>query len=222
MRLSVLKNKPEQKIVIRVLVLLVAMSLIAYGIWGFWQRQQVTNNPNPVIPTDIVTNSTQIPDETKPYCDDSYTVPRDTPRKIEISSIGVDGCIQRVGIDQHKAIAVPSNIHLAGWYTGSVLPGKKGLSIIDGHVLGRYNDAIFAQLKDLKKSDTIRIQLGDKSWREFSITSVDTYSVDKTMSEVYKPYEGDSRLVLITCDGVYDPNNNSYDKRVVVRTKLIE
>ena len=222
MRLSALKTRPKQKHVIRAFVLLLALSLIAYGVWGFWQRYQVTNNPHPVISTDIVTHSTDTPDETKPYCDDSYVVPSDSPRKIEISSIGVDGCIQRVGIDQHKAMAVPSNIHVAGWFTASVAPGEPGLSIIDGHVLGQYNDAIFANLENLKKNETIRVQLGDMSWKEFTVESVDSYAASSTINEVYKPFDGERRLVLITCTGTYDAKNNSYDKRVVVRAKLVD
>lgn len=216
------KSSTRVKILVTVIVSLFALSLIAYGAWGFWQRYQVSNNPNPVIATETITHSTDTPDETRPYCDERYTVPKNEPRRIQISSIGVDGCVQKVGIDQNKAIAVPSNIHVAGWYTDSVQPGKPGLSIIDGHVLGRYNDAIFANLKDIKGSDTIRIELGDGSWEEFVVESVEAYSVADTMNEAYRPFDGDNRLVLITCYGTYDAANSTYDKRIVVRARQIQ
>jgi sortase (surface protein transpeptidase) len=210
----------RRSILLKAVVFLIAAGLISYASWGFWQRHQATSNPNPVIPADIVTNSVSQPDETLPYCDNSYQVAPESPRKIVIPSIGVDGCIQKVGVDQHNAIAVPTNIHLAGWYAKSVLPGEIGLSIIDGHVLGRYNDAIFARLKDLKINDTIRIESGDSSQKEFTVLSVDSYAVEETMEQAYQPFDGDRRLVLITCDGVFDPADDSYDRRIVVRATL--
>lgn len=194
--------------------------LVMYGLWGVWERHEATSNPNPVIPKETITQSTDKPDETPPHCDDSYQVAADSPRKIEIASISIDGCLQKVGIDQHGAIAVPSNIHLAGWFTDSALPGDKGLSIIDGHVLGRFNDAIFARLKDLRKDEMIRIQFGDLSYRTFTIVSVDSYEEKDTMHQVYEPFDGEGRLVLITCDGTYDRSTNTYDRRVVIRALL--
>jgi LPXTG-site transpeptidase (sortase) family protein len=214
------ENNTKLKVFVKIGIVLLAFSLIAYSAWGFWQRYHASNNPNPVITTETVTHSSDTPDETTPYCDDSYVVPADEPRKIQIPSIGVDGCIQKVGVDQNNAIAVPSNIHVAGWYTESVLPGAPGLSIIDGHVLGRYNDAIFANLKDLKNSDTIRIEMGDTSQREFVVDSVNVYSVEDTMSEINKPFDGERRLALITCDGTYNAASSTYDKRIIVRAKL--
>ena len=202
---------------------LVVLVCLLYGGWLLWQRYQATHGPNPTIPTEVITHSTDTPDETPPTeaCD-NYAVAANEPRKIEVPSIGVSGCNQKVGLDQNNAIAVPTNIHLAGWYTGSKVPSQSGVSIIDGHVLGRYNDAIFKDLKNLRENDIIRVQLGDTSWHEFTVISTGTYSVDKTMDEVYKPFEGESRLVLITCGGTYDRASSSYNERVVVRSILVE
>ena len=205
---------------ITIVLFVIGIGLVAYSAWGLWERHEATSNPHPVIPAEAVTQSTDKPDETPPKCDDAYHVAAASPRKIEITSIGVDGCLQKVGIDQHNAIAVPSNIHLAGWFTESAIPGEKGLSIIDGHVLGRFNDAIFARLKELKQDETIRIQLGDLSYKTFIVQSVDSYEEKDTMNEVYKPFDGERRLILITCDGTYNRAANSYDKRIVVRATL--
>lgn len=204
-------------------VFIIAISLITYGISNMLQRRQVTQNPNPIIPTNTITYSTDSPDETPPEqaCED-YTVANNEPRKIELPSIGASGCIQKVGLDQNNAIAVPTNVHVAGWYVESVLPTQPGLSIIDGHVLGRYGDAIFTNLKNLKQNDAMRIQLGDKSWHEFIVVSVSTYDVEETMSEVYKPFDGDNQLVLITCGGIYDKDSKTYSERVVVKSNLVK
>ena len=206
-----------------IITLLFATGLICFGAWGAWQWWQATHNPNPTILNRTITHSTNEPDETKPHCDDSYQVPANQPRKIEIPNLKKSGCIQRVGIDQNKAMAVPTNIHVAGWYVNSAVPGEQGVSVIDGHVSGRYEqNAIFANIKDLQKGDVIKVQLGNKSWREFSVVSVDSYSVEQTAKEQMKQLDGVERqLTLITCGGNFDTNSQQYDERVVVRAEAL-
>lgn len=204
-------------------VIVLAVGLLAYGLWGFWQRHQATSNPNPTIPTQVVTQAIDKPDETpiKEACA-NYAVAAHLPRRIELPSVGTSGCIQRVGVTEDNHIAVPTNIHLAGWYTGSVVPGEPGVSIIDGHVLGRYDDAIFAKLGELKPGSKVRVQFGDKSWKEFEVVSVDSYSVKQASKEQYKALpDVKKQLTLITCGGNYDANSESYDERVIVRSKLL-
>lgn len=201
--------------------MLVALGLIAYGVYGFWQKHQATNQPPDKKIDEIVTYSTDKPDETPLKNCDNIKTPASNPKKIIIPSIGVDGCIQRVGVDQNKAIAVPTNVHIAGWYVNSSLPGEKGVSIIDGHVQGRYSDAIFGNIKNLTAGKNIKIIFGDGSQRDFEVVSVDSYSVKEASKQQYVQLQGVERqLTLITCGGRYDSKSDSYDKRVIIRTKL--
>ena len=209
---------------LQVLLLLVGVGLLAYAGIEAWRWFTATHNPNPVITPEIVTYSTTEPDETPPVkaCEE-YAVPAGQPRQIDIPSIGASGCIQRVGIDQHNAIAVPNNIHLAGWYVDSATPGDVGVSLLVGHVLGRYNDAIFANLKNIQVGDTIRVQMGDASWREFRVLSRDMYSIEQTSREQLRHIDGVERqLTLITCGGTWLPAQQTYDQRIVVRSQLIQ
>ncbi len=206
-------------------VLVVAAGLMAYGGWGFWQRYHATHNPHPVIPAAVVTHSTSKPDETPPTeaCAD-YKVAAGDPRRIQIPALGVDGCVQKVGVDQAGAIAVPTNIYLAGWYVDSVLPGQPGISVIDGHVLGQYHDAIFSKLHTLQPGYAIRIQFGDESWELFQVVDVNSYPMAEVMNKLFQPLDAasasaTSQLDLITCGGTYDRRSQSYDQRVVVRAK---
>lgn len=213
----------SKKLIAIISLLIIGLGLVGYGAWGLWQRYSATHQQNVTIPSEIVTHSTDTPDETVPKdaCD-NYQVPATQPRKIEINAINVDGCIQRVGIDQNNAIAVPTNIHLAGWYTSSVLPGDAGNSIIDGHVLGRYDDAIFAHLAKLNQGDIIRIQFGDESWKEFKVVEVKSYTIAQAAVELNKQLDGVSnQLTLITCTGTYISQSKTYDQRAIVRAKLV-
>ena len=216
-------NKKRRKIVFVIVLVPVAIMLIGNGLWSFWRRYQATHMSQVDIQTETVTHSTDEPGETPPPDDcNGYQTGYDQPYKIEVPSVEVSGCIQKVGVDQNNSIAVPTNIHLAGWYTNSVLPGDKGVSIIDGHVLGRYQDAIFVNLKDIRPGDIIRIQFGDETWKEFEVIVVNSYPVNEVMDHLLPLHSGlDSQLNLITCGGNYDKNSHSYDQRVVVKSKLI-
>lgn len=206
------------------LIPILGVSLIGFGAWGLWQRHRATHDPVANISSKTVTYTTSKPNETPPTeaCE-SYAVPAHQPRTITLPSIQTTGCIQKVGLDQHNAIAAPDNIHLAGWYTKSVPPGDDGMSVIDGHVSGRYEKGIFARLKDLKTGDSIEIQRGDKTWRTFNVQSVTSYPADQAAQEIFKPLEGvKSQLTLITCDGTYDKQTQTYNNRIIVRAALDE
>lgn len=212
----------KRSFLIVVVTLVSATCLLAYSAWGFWQRYDATHNPHPVIPTTVTTQSTTTPDETPlgEVCSD-HTVAATDPRYIEIPAIDVFGCIQQVGIDQNNAIAVPTNIYLAGWYVNSQAPGEQGVSVIDGHVFGRYNDAIFSKLSQLKAGDIIKIERGDGQQLTFAVVDKESYVTEHVMDHLFEPLSGvEQQLNLITCDGVYDEKRITYDKRLVVRAEL--
>lgn len=203
-------------------VCLVGFCLIGYGSFGLWQKYYTTHNPNPIISTEVITNSTNKPDETPVPCAE-YKVANDMPRRIILPSIGTEGCIQKVGVDQNNAVAVPSNIHLAGWFVNSVKPGDKGVSLIDGHVRGKYGPAIFTDLKKLSSGDKFQVEFGDQSIRNFEVVSTEELSIESASKQMLTPKQGIERqLNLITCGGNFDRNNQQYDKRVLVVSKLVK
>lgn len=202
--------------------LLISVGLIGYGVYGFWQKHQAVSRP-PAKVDGVVTYSTEKPDETPIKACDDFKAIANNPKKIVITSLGIDACIQRVGVDQNQAIAVPTNVHAAGWYVNSPVPGEKGVSIIDGHVQGRYSDAIFGKIKGLAVKENIKVIFGDDSERNFEVVSVDNYSVEETNTQQYVQLEDVERqLTLITCAGRYDAKSEGYDRRVVVRAKYIQ
>ena len=212
----------RNKIVVAVVIVL-ATALLVYGFLGFWERYRITNNPNPTITTEVISVSTGAPDETPldAVCDD-YRVDQSRPRKITIDSVGVDACIQQVGLDQDSNIAVPTNIHLTGWYVDSAVPGGEGVSIIDGHEGGRYNDGVFKNLAQASRGDAIAIELGDGSEESFEVVDVNSYAVeDASLKMLEQLGDVSSQLTLITCGGNFDDSTQTYDERVIVRAKLI-
>lgn len=173
------------------------------------------------IDPSIVTFSTREPSEEKPR-DEDYIVNPDEPRIIDLNTIGINGFIQKVGIDQDNKIAVPNNINIAGWFVDSVKPGEQGLSIIDGHVDGPTTGGIFYNLEKLKVNDVYSITYGDGVKYDFKVVEVITVPTEDSASILYsKRPEIKSQLNLITCTGNYVEDIESYDSRVIVISELV-
>lgn len=206
--------------------LLIGAALLCYSAYQGW-RWYVTTHHTAALPAalkasqEVVTTSTDTPDET-PITSDDYHVPADHPRQILIPSIGAKGFIQRVGVDQNNAVAVPTNVHLAGWFTDSSLPGQPGLSLVDGHVQGVYQPGIFKQLSMVSPGDTIEVEMGDLTKHRYEIIDIKTLTPEQTTDVQFVQLPNvSSQLNLITCGGTYDKATKQYDRRILVRAKLL-
>lgn len=166
---------------------------------------------------DIITESVDMPSEDKPK---EYYVPPDLPKIITIPSLSVRAYLQSVGVDQYGLIAVPNNVHLAGWYINSVKPGKEGLSIITGHRDGATIGGIFRNLEKLKKASKISIEYGDGSMEDFEVVDLKTLSIEDAYDFMYSRVEGvNAQLNLVTCGGKWNKETKTYEKRIIVRAK---
>lgn len=173
--------------------------------------------------SDTVLTSTVISEKRPDIGSSEFTVPDNQPRKIELPSLRVEAFIQRVGVTSANEMATPDNIFFAGWYIDSAVPGETGVSIINGHAGGRYVNGAFRHLNVLESGDLVRVQMGDLSWREFEVVSVDTYDLEQATAALYDDDKDiDRELRLITCDGVFDDITQTYDKRVIVVAKLLD
>ena len=167
---------------------------------------------------EVLTYSTDKPEETKPKKETYKWQGQPTdPKFITLPTIKADGFIQKVGVDQNKQIAVPNNIHVAGWFNQSVLPGEKGLSVIDGHVTGRVNNGIFKDLDKLKDGDTFKIEFGNGTSKDFKVVKKVDVLVKDAAGVLFSQEPGIERqLNLITCSGVFDKKSQSYPNRLIV------
>lgn len=203
--------------------LIIGLGLICYSLvyvadWKNYRQGQT----GPPTPNRVVTESISKPSEQAVADDGTYKVATDQPKKIIINSIGVNGYIQKVDKDNNSNISAPTNINYAGWYVRSTIPGQPGLSIIDGHVSGRYSPGIFANLKRMQIGQIFSVQFGDDSMRRFEV--IDRRQVINSQAADFLFIKRDdlvSQLNLITCEGVYDDKSRQYKDRLVLVTKLI-
>lgn len=221
------KKQTEKKVNKKLLfwvMMVFGIILITIGTYGI-AKKYASSHKKDILPNNktVIAASTSEPSETEPSPEDvsQYNVPADQPRSIIISSLGISGLIQKVGLTTDNAVAVPTNIYYAGWYTNSVKPGDTGLSIIDGHVSGVYHDAIFKNLYKVNIKDIIEIEFGDGSIKKFQV--VDRKVLPKDQSSDYlftKNPTIESQLNLITCTGKFDKDTATFDKRVVIISTL--
>lgn len=214
-RLPKLLAATKSRVIAGVAILLLVMA----GIGWFW----LTRDPAQSAEPEVITHSTNRPSEEKPGDDYNWQGGPEDPKKIIIPSVGINGFIQNVGVDQNQEIAVPNNVHVAGWFVDSVLPGQKGLSIIDGHVDGlTQQEAIFRTLPNVQKGAEVTVEFGNGSVKKFSVFDITEVDAKKAPNVLFSQDPGlSNQLNLITCIGNFNQTTLRYDKRVIVSTKLL-
>lgn len=187
-----------------------------------WPAKPPRTTVVPARPTHVVTTSTDHPSEAAVTVSTYHsTATGDQPKYLRLPTIQAQGFVQAVGVDQHRQIAVPTNIHLAGWFTSTVTPGNLGLSIIDGHLDGYRQPGIFAHLTQLKPGDRFTIELATGATRTFQVKTVQALPVAAAVSALFSQLPGvDRQLNLITCGGTFH-TANGYDQRIVVASQLV-
>ncbi len=201
--------KKKKRVLVLVAVLLLVAGMVGYVLLKPDKKSAAT---------DVVTYSTDSPDEEKPNKDTYKWQGQPTdPKFITMPTINGEGFIQKVGVDQNKQIAVPGNVHVAGWFNQTVLPGEKGLSIIDGHVTGRVNNGIFKDLDKLKDGDQFKIEYGNGTSKDFKVVKSVDVKVDSAASVLFSQEPSIERQVnLITCSGKFDRATQRYPNRLIV------
>ncbi len=169
-----------------------------------------------------ITYSTDTPDESKSNAENyNWKGALNEPKKIKIKQISVDAFIQKAGVDQKNQVAVPNNVHLAGWYNQSQKPGQNGLSIIAGHVTGKTSDGVFKQLGVLKAGDMFEIELGNGEVKSYKVIETKQVKEAESAGVLFSQNpKVKSQVNLITCGGTFNKTTNQYDDRIIVSSEL--
>lgn len=209
----------------RWLPLLVGIIILVLGVASrvlLKDSQPPPSNPTPHYSADVVSNSTNTPDEQAPSQDYESTAKDNEPAMLRIPSINVNAHLQKVGVDQRTEIAVPNNIHIAGWFVDSAKPGEPGLSIIDGHLDGIYEKGVFSQLAAISVGDRFSIERGDKQSLTFEVISKQTIKAEYAANILFSQDSHiPSQLNLITCGGAFDKQSRTYNDRIIVSARFV-
>lgn len=142
------------------------------------------------------------------------------PARLRIPALGIDTAVEETGTFKGN-MDVPDNIWEAAWLKTGPRPGDRGNAVIAGHKDSTRGTAIFWDLGKLKAGD--RVYVSDQyGWElTFEVTEVQSYAREAApLDRIFGP-GNENRLNLITCDGNFQSDQLTYDKRLVVFTRLV-
>ncbi|AZM90357.1 class F sortase [Streptomyces sp. W1SF4] len=150
-------------------------------------------------------------------------LPPSVPDRIEIPGIGVDAPLDAVGLDAQGVMREPDFARPddAAWYEQGPTPGEAGAAAIVGHMdTPQAPEAVFHNLKTLRKGQQIEVHRTDGTTAVFTVDSVDTFKKDAfPTGKVYGDTHGKAELRLITCGGDLTADRH-WDSNVVVFAHL--
>ncbi len=200
-----------------------ACGVISLSIFAFVTRadtQAVVAQPvgSPVIELEGPAQQAQPKGKQAPLVSDFVARKPTDPVKIIISSIGVDAQIEGLGTNADGQIAVPKAYGLVGWYNKGNTVSEPGPTVLVGHYAGG-GGAVFDKLGNTKNGDLITVTTAQGKSYTYKITKKVEYPKDKVpMKQIFKGGT-ESRLEIITCQGVWSGTN--YNNRLVVTAELV-
>ncbi|WP_116050835.1 class F sortase [Amycolatopsis palatopharyngis] len=144
------------------------------------------------------------------------------PTQVSIPKISADSSLITVAVNKEGAISVPSadNPMQAAWYRLSPVPGEVGPAILLGHVDGGGKPGIFHKLHELAPGDEIIVNRSDDKELRFVVERSEQVPKDEFPTEAVYGNTDKPQLRLITCGGVFDRAEHSYEDNVVVYANL--
>lgn len=143
-----------------------------------------------------------------------------TPSRLSIPKLGVDTPVEPVGVNARGNMTVPSTYQTVSWYRPGAKAGAAGNTVIAGHLDNSLGlPGVFERLHTLSVGDTVAVEDAAGRSLPYSITSMTVYETGEAPAAEVFATEGPSQLVLITCNGAWDHEKKSYDKRLVVVAK---
>ena len=145
------------------------------------------------------------------------------PVQLYSEDVEINIQINPVGVQSNGMLDVPSEWFSGGWYKKSAKPGQEGNMIIDGHYdTNTGSPAAFWNLKNLVVNDKVVVvdEFGKK--HEYVVEEIHhiEISTDNRL-DILNKSEGKT-LTLITCGGVWDLKAGTYNKRLIIKARIID
>jgi LPXTG-site transpeptidase (sortase) family protein len=136
------------------------------------------------------------------------------PTGLTIDSLDVrDAPVLPVGVEDDGEMEIPA-VDGVGWYRFGARPGGSGSTVLAAHIAYDGVDGVFRNLDDLDAGATVQVALADGTTADYVVTDVTQVPKTALPTEVWDR-DGEPRLVLITCGGVFDEAARSYEDNVV-------
>ena len=151
----------------------------------------------------------------KSYQTGTKTTASVVPQSIDIPSIEVEAPLMKLGLSKDGEVELPpyEKPKMAGWYTGSAVPGDKGASVIIGHVDTKTAPAVFYKLRQVRKGEIVKVERSDGKVVKYKVDSIEQVSKEHFPAD--RVYGGDG-LKLVTCGGKFDYAKGEYLDNIIV------
>lgn len=149
---------------------------------------------------------------------------RSMPTHLSVPAIGVDSDLKHIGLDAKGHIQTPplARDSHAYWLTVSPTPGQLGPSTIIGHVdSAAYGPGVFFRLGALRQRDTISVTRADGRVAVFEVERVVEYPKAQFPTTAVYGNTDNAALRLITCGGLFDASQHSYESNIVAYASLV-
>lgn len=148
----------------------------------------------------------------------------EVPARIVIKKIGVDATIESLGLTTDGLMDAPKSIEGVGWYHKSARIGEGKYSVLlDGHYGSRAQPAVFYRLSELTIGDTLELTGEKGSVLTYEVVEMEQQHMQEVdMKKALHRYpDTEQSLTLITCEGIFDPSMDTYDRRTIVYAKRV-
>ena len=147
------------------------------------------------------------------------------PTHVTIPALNVDTTVVTVGLDEERAVEVPENIDIVGWYEHAAAPGSQaGSAVLVGHRDGSGGTrGAFYSIGNLEIGERVEVATEFGSALQYEVVSrelIDNRDFDANAARLFA-VDGSPRLTLITCGGLYDRKNGGYQANIVVTAEPI-
>lgn len=181
------------------------------------QARPTTGSASPTNVTANVTASGAAAAATGPL------LSRSLPVSLDVPAIGVHSDLLMLGLNPDNSVEVPplGPLSQAGWYEQSPTPGQAGPAIVLGHIdSARYGPGVFFKLGALVPGDPIEVTRADHTVAVFTVDRVESYPKTGFPSLQIYGNTPNAQLRLITCGGVFDRAERSYENNIVAFATL--
>jgi Sortase domain len=145
------------------------------------------------------------------------------PRPVHLSVrvVGVETDVIPIGVDENRAIAVPKQADIAGWWSGGQVAGEPGPTVIVGHYDSKIAPGVFENLKKIGIGARIIVEQSDGSIFLYDVTRVEKIPKSEFPTEAVYGRTPNSTLRLITCGGAFDNDTHHYVDNTIVYADLV-
>lgn len=214
-----IKHSEDFLIVLVSSVFLSGLTFVLVSLWQFGKvSAQGSEEPITLVPAGFTSQA-----QVSPFA--NLSKPKFyKPVLLSVDKIGLsDVQIYEIALDNQNRLGVPEDFDSVGWFKDGLKPGESGNAVIDGHYDKRDGSpAVFFNLGKLSSGDILNITDERGSQLNFEVYEVSLVDVRDPVSAEKAYGETDTPVVtLITCGGVWNAKEHNYNKRLLIKAKLI-